>query len=156
MKLLKDMTGNEAIAYLEGRYRKYKEWEKERYKWGHFLDQTDKCQTAIQQGVFSEILRIFPKAEIEKEIVDNKYNIKWGLDIFLNDKLKFSIECDGNQHRNNYKRFTQDETKDTFLFRKGIYVFRRSNRWWNLHYKKFPEMLLNFIIKQKEMLGVRE
>ena len=114
-----------------------------------FFDQLEKCQTAFQAGLFYAIFRFFPEARVEQAFWDPENNKHWRVDIVIGP---IWVELDGLHHRFDDRRFRQDEMKDTFAFRSGKYVFRRSNEWWNQNWRKFPEILLEFVYLNKRVL----
>lgn len=114
-----------------------------------FFDQLNKCETAFQAGVYSAIFQFFPTARVEQQIFDADNNIKWRFDIVIDC---FWLELDGIQHRYDDVRFNLDEKKDTFAFKNGKFVFRRSNSWWNNNWRIFPQMLILFMNNIKEEL----
>ena len=127
------------------------------FKFGHkvvldenyLLEQIEKCQTAFQAGVFCAIYRFFPFAKVEVTFFDHENGLSWRVDIVIGN---FWVELDGYQHRFDDGRFNLDEMKDTFGFRNGKYVFRRSNFWWQKNWKRFPQFLLEFLKKNSKFL----
>ena len=113
------------------------------------FNQLEKCETAFQAGLFYAIYRYFPEARVEQAFFDEENNKCWRVDIVIGS---IWVELDGMHHRYDDHRFHQDEEKDTFAFRSGKYVFRRSNEWWNCNWRKFPQILIEFVCLNKQIL----
>lgn len=112
-------------------------------------DQLDECETVFQAGLFAWIFHFFPKARVEKRFSDNKKGWEWRVDIIIGDLI---FELDGSHHRFDDKRFELDQEKDTFNFRNGRYTFRRSNKWFQEHWKEVPQYIYEFIKNNKKLL----
>lgn len=112
-------------------------------------EQRDKCETPYQELALFRLFPFFPGIECEKWFFDKKNKKSWRADIAIG---KIIIELDGKHHRYNDERFSLDECKDTFLFKKGYYVFRRSNNWLIKNYNQLPEIILEFMNNHKQIL----
>lgn len=114
-------------------------------------NQLEKCETAFQAGLFYAIYKYFPDARVEVAYYDSENNKNWRADIVIGH---IWIELDGVQHRWDNTRFNLDEAKDTFAFKSGRYVFRRSNTWWNFNWRKFPQILILFFNNMEKVNGI--
>lgn len=124
-----------------------RESEKKNRKIYKLYDEIDKCETIEQITTLIYLFRFFPSVRVEKWFWDKKNQKRWRVDIIID---KIVIEIDGLHHRFNDDQFKKDEEKDTFFFKNGFYVLRRSNEWVRKNYKSLPELILEFIVKNKE------
>lgn len=122
------------------------EMQEKTYK---FYNEMDKCETPYQELAFINLFRFFPDIKVEKWFWNKDNSKRWRVDIIIGNIV---IEIDGSHHRFNDDQFNKDEEKDTFLFKKGYYVLRRSNEWVLKHFKILPEIVLEFMNNNREKI----
>jgi hypothetical protein len=113
-----------------------RESEKKHREFHKLYEEIEKCETIEQIAALIFIYKIFPTVRVEKWFWDEENKKRWRVDIIID---RIIIEIDGLHHRLNNDQFNKDEEKDTFLFKNGFYVLRRSNNWIRNHYKELPE-----------------
>lgn len=115
-----------------------------------FYRELEKCETPWQELALMHLFEYFSWEVIkaEKWFYDNNNKKRWRVDIYIADLI--IIEIDGKHHRFDDKRFTLDESKDDFFIENGYLVFRRSNDWIERHYKRLPEIILEYLNNDKK------
>ncbi|MFX0037504.1 MAG: DUF559 domain-containing protein [Candidatus Hermodarchaeota archaeon] len=126
-----------------------RETKKEHDKLHKLYNEIEKCETIEQVAALVYLFKIFPTVRVEKWFWDKINQKRWRVDIIID---RIVIEIDGLHHRFNDEQFNKDEEKVTFLFKNGFYVLRRSNTWIRSNYKELPELILNFMYKNKSKL----
>jgi len=109
----------------------------------------DKCETPYQELAFIRLFEFFPTARVEKWFWDKDNRKRWRTDIIIGNVV---IEIDGSHHRFDDDQFNKDEEKDSFFFRKGYTVIRKSNNWVMNHFKEVPKEIALFLNNNREKI----